>query len=83
MSLTIPAIAMPTDAPVWVKPVRTGAIPIPMISGLAPPVATGFGLSGKQGSGRQDRNGGNKHSEFTHVSSPVFSLLRKILVFGV
>jgi hypothetical protein len=63
-------MATPADAPVRVEPVRTGAVPIPMISGLAPPVATGFGLGGKQGSGRQDRNGGNKHYKLTHVSSP-------------
>jgi hypothetical protein len=60
---------MPADAPVWVEPVRTGAVPIPMISGLAQPVATGIGLSGQQDSGRQDRRGGNEHSKLTHASS--------------
>lgn len=61
---------MPAEAPVWVEPARTGAVPIPMISSLAPPVATGIGLRGQQDSGRQDRRGGNEHSKLTHVSSP-------------
>ena len=56
--LAIPATAMPAHALVWVELVRTGAVPIPMISGLAQPVTTGIGLSGQQDSGRQDRRGG-------------------------
>jgi hypothetical protein len=77
-ALAIPAMATPADAPVRVEQVRTGAVPIPMISGFAPPVATGgFRLSGKQGSDRQDRNGGNKHSKLIHVPSPYIRTLRR------
>jgi hypothetical protein len=45
-ALAIPAMAMPTDAPMWVEKARTRAVSIPMISGLAQPDATGFGLGG-------------------------------------
>jgi hypothetical protein len=44
-ALAIPATAIPADALARVEPVRTGAVLIPMISGLAQPVATGIGLS--------------------------------------
>ena len=63
-------MTMPTDAPVWVEKARPDAVPIPMISGLAQPDATGLGLGGQHGSGQKDRRGGNEHSKLTHVSSP-------------
>ena len=72
-ALAIPATAMPADALAWVEPVRTGAVPIPMISGFAPPVATGIGLGGQQDSDGQDRRGGKEHSKLTHGFLPLES----------
>ena len=69
-ALTIPAVAMPADAVVWVEKGRTETEPIPMISGLTQPVATGVGIGGQQGYRRERRRRDRESGKPTHVSSP-------------
>jgi hypothetical protein len=69
-TLAIPAMSMSADALVRVEKARTEAVPIPMISGLAQPEATGIGFGGQQGSGQQECHEGCEHTKLTHVSYP-------------
>jgi hypothetical protein len=61
---------MPADALVWVEKGRTKTEPIPMISSLAQPVASGIGIRGQQDDGRQGSRSDKEHREPTHVFSP-------------
>ena len=74
-ALAIPAVAIPADALVWVEFGRTGAEMIPMISGQAEPVAASIGRGGREGYGRQRRQGGGQQSELSHLFSPILSLV--------
>jgi hypothetical protein len=71
--LPVPTVSMSAYAPVRIEPARTGAVTIPVISGLAQSVATGgfsFGC-GKHEACRKDSESSNKHnSEFLHLPSP-------------
>jgi hypothetical protein len=69
-ALAIPAMSMSADALMRVENARTEAVPIPMISGLAQPDATGIGFGGQQGSGQQECHEGCEHTKLTHVSYP-------------
>jgi hypothetical protein len=69
-ALAIPAMSMSADALMRVENARTEAVPIPMISGLAQPDATGIGFGGQQGSGQQECHEGCEHTKLTHVSHP-------------
>jgi hypothetical protein len=58
---------MPADAVVWVEKGRTETGSIPMISGLAQPVATGIGRGGRQRHGKQGGRGSKESRKLTHV----------------